>query len=141
MMKALGRTPEFSAIQAAHASSILDQAFALCSEFGLTSQRGVALMFDVLTQNGSVKSIVKTQIMADFAQLPASGAAELEVARMRIIANRVAASARPQFVDDVRVRKLTIAEGKGLVHGISYDLEGVFCLTLDPFAAAASAED
>ena len=53
-----------------------------------------------------------------------------QVARMRIIANRRAAAARPEFVNDVRVRKLTIAEGQGTVHGIPYDLEEQFGLRL-----------
>ena len=89
-------------------------------------------MFDILVQNGSISEIVKSQIFADFAQLAKMPEADAEVARMRIIANRRAAAARPECVDDVRTRKLAIANGSGTVHGIFYDLVDRFCLTLDP---------
>jgi hypothetical protein len=139
MLRTLGRTPEFRAIQSTAAAGLYRQAGSMCREYGLTSQRAVALMFDILTQNGAIGPIVKSQIMADFTQLPPAGAADTEVARMRIVANRRAASCRPQFVDDVRTRKLTIANGTGIVHGIPYDLEGTFCLTLVPYEEQASA--
>ena len=132
MMRTLGRTPEFRSIQAQQASSKYEQGLEMCAEYGLKSQRAAALMFDIVTQNGSIGSIVKSQILADFKQITASSADDVEVARMRIIANRRAAVCNPKFVDDVRTRKLTIAEGKGTVHGIAYDLEDTFGLTLQP---------
>lgn len=134
MLKTLGRTPEFRAIQSDHAVKLLDQAKNMCREYQLTSQRALALMFDICTQNGSIGPIVKSQILADYAALPAGGADDAEVARMKSVANRRAAACRPEFVDDVRRRKLTIAEGTGTVHGIPYDLERVFGITLEPFA-------
>jgi hypothetical protein len=57
---------------------------------------------------------------------------------MRIIANRRSAAAKAQFVNDVRIRKLTIAEGVGTVHGIQYDLEDQFGIRLAPIANAAN---
>jgi len=42
---------------------------------------------------------------------------------MRIIANRRAAAANPAWVEDVRARKLTIANGQGTVHGNFYNLQ------------------
>ena len=38
-----------------------------------------------------------------------------------------------RFVDDVRVRKLTIANGQGTVHNVSYDLEQQFGIGLTNF--------
>lgn len=46
-----------------------------------------------------------------------------EVARLRIIANRRAEAANRKWVEDVRARKLTIANGEGTVHGRFYDLQ------------------
>jgi hypothetical protein len=129
MLKQLGRTPEFQHIQAEHASKIYSRAVALCRDYGLTTERGVALMFDICVQNGSISPVVKAQIFADFAVL--SDPAD-QVARMRAIANRRSAAARPKFANDVRIRKLTIAEGQGTVHGIQYDLEDQFGLALRP---------
>ena len=86
-------------------------------------------MFDICVQNGSISPVVKAQILADFIGLPD---AKDQVARMRVIANRRSAAVKPQFVNDVRIRKLTIAEGAGTVHGIQYDLEEQFGLRLKP---------
>lgn len=127
MMRTLGRTPEFQQIQAEHAGKIQTKARSMSADYGLTTERGVALMFDICVQNGSISSVVKAQIMADFATMPDKND---QVQRMRIIANRRSAAANPKFVNDVRTRKLTIAEGKGTVHGITYDLEEQFGLRL-----------
>jgi Putative peptidoglycan binding domain len=139
MLKTLGRTTEFREIQTSAASKLFQQAGEMCAEYGLTSQRAMALMFDICTQNGSIDAIVKSQILADFAALAAGSDADREVARMRIVANRRAAACKPQYIDDVRTRKLTIANGTGMVHGVPHDLTGVFCLTLEPFAPADAA--
>ncbi len=135
MLITLGRTAEYQKVQCQHACKVFQQAVAMCGEYGLQSERALALMFDIATQGGSIPSLVKAQIMADFTQLPAN-AAQNEVAKLCSVANRRAAASSPQFVDDVRTRKLTIANGTGTVHGIYYDLEDMFGLTLNPFAQA-----
>jgi hypothetical protein len=138
MLITLGRTAEYQKVQADHASKVFQQAVAMCGEYGLLSERALALMFDIATQGGSIPNLVKAQIMADFAQLPANAPGN-EVAKMCSVANRRAAASSPQFVDDVRTRKLAIANGTGTVHGIYYDLEDMFGLTLNPFAKALAA--
>jgi hypothetical protein len=111
----------------------------MCTDYSLVSQRAVALMFDIATQGGSISALVRAQIMADFAHLSPNDPGD-EVAKMRIVANRRAASSEPKFVDDVRTRKLTIANGTGIVHGIFYDLDDMFGLTLNPYAQALAAQ-
>jgi hypothetical protein len=133
MMKQLGRTSEFQQIQANHASKIHAKARSMCADYGLTTERGIALMFDICVQNGSISPVVQAQIQADFASM-ADRTDQVE--RMRIIAIRRSAAANPRFVSDVRTRKLTIAEGRGTVHGIPYDLEEQFGLRLVTAATA-----
>ena len=127
MFKALGRTEEFQRIQLNGANALYKAARKLCDDYGLWSERAVALMFDIKTQNGSIGSTVKAAIMKDFqgisAKLPAE---EQELARLQIVANRRAEAAKAKYVEDVRARKLCIANGSGTVHGITYDLEGQF---------------
>ncbi|MFN7087377.1 MAG: peptidoglycan-binding domain-containing protein [Burkholderiales bacterium] len=131
MFKALCRTGEFQAIQVRHAGKLFKAAQDLAAEYGLQSQRAVALMFDIKVQNGSIGRLVKAQIIADFALLPAGLAQEdAEVARMAIIANRRAEAAHPRWVEDVRARKLCIAHGEGTVHGIHYNLAEQFGISL-----------
>jgi hypothetical protein len=128
---ALGRTTEFQDIQREASADILEDAQRMAAEYDLTSERGLALMFDIRVQNGSISADVKKRIKADIGKLPANQTSEdAEVARMRIVANRRAEAARAEFVEDVRRRKLTIADGSGTVHGKRYDLEREFGLGL-----------
>jgi len=132
---ALGRTQEFQDIQLAHAQIKQQLASALCQRFGVTTERAFALMFDICVQNGSIASDTEAQIRTDFAAIPADAdPTEAEVARLQSIANRRAEAANPAYVEDVRTRKLTIANGVGTVHGVPYNLEQQFGIRLQPFA-------
>jgi hypothetical protein len=130
--QALGRTPEYQAVQVAHAQQILQQARTMCGQFGVTTERAIALLFDICVQNGSISAAVAAKIQADYAQIPAGDAMTVEVARLQSIANRRAEVASPEFVEDVRVRKLTIANGQGTVHKIPYNLEQQVGIRLQP---------
>jgi hypothetical protein len=135
--KALGRTAEFQRIQVKHANGNFQQALSLCRQYELWSERAVALMFDIVTQNGSIKNITRAQIAADIQALPAGlSDADREVRKLEIVANRRAEAANPRWVDDVRRRKLCIARGGGVVHGISYDIEEQFGIRLQRYSGA-----
>ena len=137
LLKTLGRTAEFQAIQVRHAGHVYGRALEMCHPFELTTERAAALMFDIVVQNGSISPLVRAQIQKDVAALPATDdPLQAELARLRIIAHRRASACRPEYVADVRQRKLTIAEGQGVVHGIPYDLEQQFGLRLVPLEAA-----
>lgn len=133
LLKTLCRRPEFQTIQATHAQGLLTAARALCGDLGVRSQRALALLFDIKVQNGGIGQIVEAQIHSDFGSLSeAPGTPEHEIARLRIIANRRAEAANPKWVEDVRARKLTIANGSGVVHGTTYLLAEQFGIGLDP---------
>jgi len=134
-LRALGRTPEFQAIQVEHADQIRRNAESMCRQFGVVTERALALMFDISVQNGSISQATATKIRADFASIGPGDPNDVEVARLRSIANRRADAASPAFVEDVRVRKLAIANGQGTVHNIPYNLEQQFGIRLAPFAA------
>ena len=132
--KTLGRQPLFQDIQVESAARLFKSANALCRDFGLLSTRAVALMFDIKVQNGSVSDLIKRQIKVDFAHIdPRLSSNDAEVERLRIIANRRASAAKAEWVEDVRTRKLTIANGQGTVHGNFYDLKEQYGLGLEPF--------
>lgn len=112
-------------------NGLYKDALNLCNEYELWSERASALMFDIKVQNGSIRNLVKTQILADFRNLSAGLPEEdLEVQKMQIIANRRAEAANPKWIEDVRSRKLCCAKGGGTVHGINYDLEEQFGIRL-----------
>jgi hypothetical protein len=131
--KALGRTPEFQAIEVRHAQAAFDKAVGLCEEYGLWSERAVALMFDIVTQNGSIKPVTRAQILGEIRSLPADlSREERELQMLRLVANRRAEASNIRWIDDVRRRKLCIANGGGSVHGIRYELESQFWIRLAP---------
>lgn len=128
---ALGRTAEFQAIQTEAASGLFRAAQGLCRDYGLWSERAIALMFDIKVQNGTIGAVTRANILADFSRLPGDlDEAQREQARLVIIANRRAEAANPRWVDDVRQRKLCIARGEGVVHGVHYELEHDFGIRL-----------
>jgi len=132
--KTLGRHKAFQDVQVRTAQGLFEQALDMCHTYGVTSERAAALLFDIKTQNGSIKPVVKAQIENDFKRLERSaGGADDEVARLRIIANRRAEAANPRWIEDVRRRKLTIAEGGGVVHGNRYNLATQYGIRLTSF--------
>ena len=132
LFKSLGRTEEFQNIQVRHANKLYQSALKLCSEYGLWLERAVALMFDIKVQNGSIQKRVRTQILKDFENLPTDlSKKKLEVQKMRIVANKRAEAANRRWVEDVRARKLCLANGRGIVHGINYDIERQFGISLN----------
>ncbi|MGD1072408.1 MAG: peptidoglycan-binding protein [Bryobacteraceae bacterium] len=126
LLLALGRTPEFQAVQVAHAGRIYQNAVYLCRRFGVNTERALALMFDISVQNGGIDDAVDARIRADFAVIPVDD----EVARLQSIANRRAEASNPRYIEDVRERKLTIANGQGMVHNVWYDLAEQFRIGL-----------
>ena len=133
LFKTLGRREEFQDIEVNAAEQIYRDAVTWCHTYGVKSERAVALMFDIRVQNGSIASTTRAQIERDFAMLePGDDADTLEVARLRVIANRRAEAANPRWVEDVRARKLAIANGAGTIHGAYYDLEGQYGISLRP---------
>ena len=121
--KALGLRYAFQKIEVTHAKTLYRAALKLCERYNVRSERAAALMFDILVQNGGLGERVHAEIAKAVQALPAGGSPQQrEVARLQMIANRVAEAAKPRWVEDVRRRKLTIANGTGTVHGKHYDL-------------------
>ncbi|GAB4263220.1 MAG: hypothetical protein Kow0092_14000 [Deferrisomatales bacterium] len=135
--KTLGRTPEFQAIETDGAQRLYRSAQGLCRRYGVRSQRALALMFDIKVQNGGIPARVRAQIERDLAQLaPDLPEDEAEPTRLEIIATRRAHASNPRWVEDVLRRKLTIARGRGVVHGHHYELDEQYGIGLAPYGRA-----
>ena len=132
LLKTLGKMPEFQEIEVAAADKLYQSAKKLARQYGLWSERAVALMFDILVQNGSISALVRAQILRDFEKIDRADKETAEVERMTIIAHRRAEAANPRWIEDVRARKLCCAQGRGKVHGTEYDLEGQYGIGLRP---------
>ncbi len=92
-------------------------ALATAKAYGLTTELGVALAFDIHVQDGGINSTVGSKVRAQMT----SGMAEKDV--RVLIANGVADHAAAAWREDVRTRKLTVATGEGTVHGVHYVLK------------------
>jgi hypothetical protein len=113
----LGASAEWQAVAQESAAGYFDRAKFHASQFKLTSDRAIALLFDCSVQNGGVPSLAMHHVLD--IQLPDWGEPEI----MRAVAGAVADSVNPKYRPDVLARKMTVANGTGLVHGIHYDLE------------------
>ena len=131
----LGLTDEMISVQTDAASLIYQKAIKLSEDYELTTERGVALMFDITTQNGSVdRKDSGKRIRDDYLKIaPGLSDDEIQIEKMTIISNRRAEVSNPTYVEDVRSRKLTIAKGEGKVHSKQYNLKDEFNITLSPF--------
>lgn len=113
--EALGALPEVQAIQMQVAEAeYLAPAIATWKSLGLKSEQSLALCLDIQVQNGGVKSTTRAEVRA------AVDAKKPELAVRKLLATRVADSAKPRWRDDVLSRKMTLATGLGKVHGESF---------------------
>lgn len=126
--KTLGTKAECQGLQIAMAQDRYNSALSLCRTYGLVSERAVALMFDIMVQNGGISGTVQAQIEGDFAAL---GATADETPKLEIVARRRAAACNPKWENDVLSRKMMIAQGQGTVHGAKYDLAAQYGITLN----------
>lgn len=85
-------------------------------KFGLKTEVGTALCFDIHVQNGGVKSAAENVVRSKMQ--PGMSETDVRV----LIANAVADNALPEWREDVRNRKVTIAKGSGTVHGLVAEL-------------------
>jgi hypothetical protein len=109
-------------------SAYYTPALATASDFALKTEVGVALCFDIHVQNGGIHDSAANLVRSQMTP----GMPELDV--RVLIANAVADSAKAQWREDVRNRKLTIAKGSGAVHGITAVLRN---WGLDEFVVSA----
>lgn len=117
MFANFGAMPEVQTEQVRQArQNYLAPAIRTARKLELRSELGLALCFDIQVQNGGICAATLATIQVQMQ----AGMSEPEW--RRLVANTVA-DAAGQWKEDVRLRKLTIATGKGTVHGHLYELE------------------
>ena len=90
----------------------------IMAKYGLNTELGHSLAFDIAVQNGSVNDAAAAQIAAQLKQ------DMTQQQKREVIATAVGENARNvAFRQDVLTRKLTIARGEGIVHGTQYVLK------------------
>jgi hypothetical protein len=109
----LGSDPSVQAIQLQRTENFFEIAERDRQRFNVQNELGFALCFDIAVQNGGIDSTERARIRAKIDQNHPTTQQDLRI----IIANVVAENSRPQFIEDVRRRKMTIATAEGTVHG------------------------
>ena len=117
--KKLGETLECQAIQLKEVDKYWNIAQKDYSKFNLQTEQGMALCFDIAVQNGGIDHEEENIIRQSINNIPTPSDLDIRLC----IADTVAESSRPQYIEDVRRRKRTIASGSGTVHGGRYDTE------------------
>jgi peptidoglycan hydrolase-like protein with peptidoglycan-binding domain len=119
MFAAFGSYAEVQQEQVKHVqNNYLNHAIQVANNLGFSSELGLALCFDICVQNGSIAPGAMNEINQQ--RTGSTSEADLRV----IVANAVATASLPQWREDVHIRKLTVATGKGTVHGHNYTLDG-----------------
>jgi hypothetical protein len=114
---AFGDLPAVQIVQLHHVEqNYFRPAAATAARYGLKTELGLALCFDIHVQDGGVNPRAAAAIDASL------DPAAAEPARRLLIAKCVADQARPEYRADVEARKTTIAAGAGSVHGATYTL-------------------
>jgi hypothetical protein len=106
---------------AEHAEAYFNRAALDATRLGIVTPRGLCLLWDTAVQNGGIS---EARLLSYWRKMTLERAEEWQ--RLEVLAHCVADHARPEFREDVRRRKLTIALRKGRVHGKDYDIERDF---------------
>ena len=109
----LGNNPAVQETQLQRTQKFFDIAELDVQRFNVQNELGLAFCFDIAVQNGGIDATEGTRIKNKINQNHPATQQDLRI----IIANVVAENSRPQFIEDVRKRKLTIATAEGTVHG------------------------
>lgn len=119
-LRTLANTPEARLAFLKGAEPYFGRAESLLGKTGWETERAYALAFDTAVQNGAPRN----DHLREYAKrLGAAGSPPEEWKRLKIWASVVADLANPRWRQDVLARKLTIAVGRGVVHGRRVDLE------------------
>jgi hypothetical protein len=114
---ALGAFPEVQEIQLRRVDTYWNVAVKDARRFGLETEAGMALCFDIAVQNGGIDfDKEERRIAAGLASHPAAAERDRRV----LIADVVAENSKPEYIEDVRRRKQTLATGEGVLHGAHY---------------------
>ena len=139
----LGNDPAFQQIEIRVARQQMNVALHYAQHFGLRSERGLVLMFDLVTQQGVCWLRVRNRDpliqQARQAHQQTAGRPPGEQELLRIIATVIGHTSSERWRAKVLVRKMTIVTGTGTVHGRRFDLARDFGLTDHPYTTATGA--
>lgn len=115
--------PNYVTIQIAAALHLHNSAWALKSKIGINEIRAYILMFDFMVQNGGLYDADLTNYAAAIKQNPKWDNTQ----RLNYLLELRIKHVNPQWANDVRLRKSSIINGTGTVHGALRNLPKQYC--------------
>ena len=116
--RSFGEKAPVQRLQTDRARRYWRDALRIVDAYEIPGELGHALAFDIAVQNGGIDAAEAEEIGR---RLAGAGAAGQRQTR-EVIANVVAENSAARWVEDVRRRKLAIAQGEGVVHEAKYRL-------------------
>lgn len=144
----LGADPNCQRYQIEAAEEYFSKAASYFKYLGLQTERGYALCFDIAVQCGSMSNANMDAMKRKFATFSSSmSEQELEYAKMHAIthlkhgaikvkaipgeSDKERAEREKKVKDDFLSRKMVIVKGKGTCHGLNFDLDTMFDISID----------
>ena len=123
---------EFVNIQIEAAWTLHKKSVYLFNQMGVPELRSYLLMFDFVVQNGNIYM----RDWDDYQDFLNKNQTATSTERLETLLDLRLRHVKPQYVGDVRLRKLSIIYGQGRVHGVDREYEKEFCFdNLMPFVS------
>jgi hypothetical protein len=122
-LQTLLREPDYVTLQVGAALHYHLQAIRYMNRIGMSDLRSYLLMFDIVTQNGSIS---ETRFQQWDNQVAAQHLTN-ETAKLKALVELRLLDSNPRWRADVRSRKYAIIDGTGVVHGSQLNLPKSFC--------------
>ncbi len=119
----LAGSPEYVALQIDAAWELHLRALRLHKFMAVHELRTYLLMFDIVVQNGNLKPQDEDDYRLYVKRNPKASAQQ----RLQKIVELRLRWVKPRFQNDVRLRKTSLINGTGVVHGVSRQYEKEFC--------------
>lgn len=116
----------YRSIQVEEAQVLHNKALALVRQYRTTQLRAYVLFFDFIVQNGGIPISVYNKYSSWLKSNPRAS----EYDRLKKIIELRVALSNPRWQKDVLVRKTSIIDGKGTVHGMKRDYNREYCTNL-----------
>lgn len=119
----LASSPEYISLQVEAAKYIHNKSVNYMNTFKFKETRAYLFFFDIVVQNGSLTSGVENK----YRTWVKSNANASELNKLKQFLEYRLALVRPQYVNDVRLRKTAVIVGTGTVHGTKRDFRKEYC--------------
>lgn len=116
-------TPEYIGIQLEAAWLLHKKTLKLFEMTGVPQLRSYLLMFDVVIQNGNMYM----QDWIDYEKYLEENPQATDTERLTKLVELRLRKVKPQYVNNVRIRKMSLIHGTGRVHGQNREYEKEFC--------------